>query len=367
MLTLRKLTASIFILVLALTIGYFFLNTHSGEPAIRPMNIIDPILAPIIDSFADEIDANTSNAKARIELGMTYEGASMNELAEATYKQFAIQFPDRVIGWYRLAVVQQKQGKIEEAIKSLLNAAELAGPKMDSPHWQLAFWYIELGDFDNASKQTELANSKKPNSMQVQIAKGRIALAQGKPELAIDILNNNQLIASIPDGYVYQLLGRAYRAAGDEEKSREAWSRAGQSKPNWADPWTALVIEHVVGLNAMRQEIIKQMRARNLLVARKLIDDYFTYDKDNRVVRRLDAKCNSLNGKSAKAMKKYLVLITEDQSDVVTMVLLAKLRMQLKKFQTEEEMAITKEILMEVIEISPDHGQAKILMESLPE
>jgi hypothetical protein len=66
-------------------------------------------------------------------------------------------------------------------------------------------------------------------------------------------------------------------------------------------------------------------------------------------------------------MKKYLVLITEDQSDVVTMVLLAKLRMNLKKFQTEEETAITKQILLKVIEISPDHEQAKILIESLPE
>ena len=344
-------------------------NCGSKEPAVRPQEgqVSDPILKPVIQSFADAVDASPSAPKPRIELGMTYEGAGMNELAEATYKQYAIQFPDRVIGWYRLAIVQQKQGKIEEAIKSLLNAAELAGPKMDSPHWQLAFWYIELGDFDNASKQTELANSKKPNSMQVQIAKGRIALAQGKPELAIDILNNNQLIASIPDGYVYQLLGRAYRAAGDEEKSREAWSRAGQSKPNWADPWTKLVIEHVVGLNAMRQEIIKQIRARNLLVARKLIDDYFTYDKDNRVVRRLDAKCNSLNGKFAIAMNKYNVLISEDKTDVASRVLLAKLRMRLKQFQSEEETAITKEILLKVIEISPDHVQAKILIESLPE
>jgi hypothetical protein len=122
-----------------------------------------------------------------------------------------------------------------------------------------------------------------------------------------------------------------------------------------------------VGLNAMRQEIMKQMRARNLLVARKLIDDYFTYDKDNRVVRRLDAKCNSLNGKFAIAMNKYNVLISEDKTDVASRVLLAKLRMRLKQFQSEEETAITKEILLKVIEISPDHVQAKILIESLPE
>ena len=343
-------------------------NCGSKEPAVRPQEgqVSDPILKPVIQSLADAVDASPSAPKPRIELGMTYEGAGMNELAKATYKQYAILFPDRVIGWYRLAIVQQKQGKIEEAVKSLLNAAELAGPKMDSPHWQLAFWYIELGDFDNASKQTELANSKKPNSMQVQIAKGRIALALGKPELAIDILNNNQLIASIPDGYVYQLLGRAYRAAGDEEKSREAWSRAGQSKPNWADPWTHQVINHVVGLNAMRQEIVIHMRANNSFVARKLIDEYFTYDKENRVVRRLDAKCDFIQGKASLALKKYAQLLMEDRTDTVTMILLVKLRIQIVKFQTAEEVAITKEILSAVLEISPDHPQAKIIMDSLP-
>jgi tetratricopeptide (TPR) repeat protein len=363
----RIKTTSFAVLVVSVVL-FIFLTYPSGELAIRPNNqVSDPILRSALIVFADEIDANTSNGKARMELGMTYEGASMNDLAEATYRQFAEQFPTKVVGWYRLAVVQQKQGKSEEAIQSLLQAAEFAGPKMDSPHWQLAFWYIDLGDFSNASKQIALAHSKKPNSMQVQIAKGRIALAQDNPELAIEILNNNKLIASIADGYVYQLLGRAYRALGEEEKSREAWGRAGQSKPNWADPWTHQVVNHVVGLNAMRQEIMTHIRANNSLLARKLIDEYFTYDKENRVVRRLDAKCNSLNGKFAMAMQKYATLIIQDKTDVATMVLMAKLRMRLKKFQTEEETAITREILLSVIEISPNHPQAKILIETISE
>jgi len=362
----RIKTTSFAVLVVSVVL-FIFLTYPSGELAIRPNNqVSDPILRPVLIAFADKIDANTSNGQARMELGMTYEGASMNEFAEATYRQFADQFPTKVVGWYRLAIVQQKQGKSEEAIQSLLQAAELAGPKMDSPHWQLAFWYIDLGDFGNASKQIALAHSKKPNSKQVQIAKGRIALGEDNPELAIEILNNNRLIASIPDGYVYQLLGRAYRALGNEEKSREAWGRAGQSKPNWADPWTHLVIDHVIGLNAMRQEIMKHIVANNSFVARKLIDEYFTYDKENRVVRRLDAKCDFIEGKLSLALEKYAQLLIEDRTDTVTMILLVKLRIQIAKFQTAEEVAITKEILSAVLEISPDHPQAKIIMDSLP-
>jgi tetratricopeptide (TPR) repeat protein len=362
----RIKTVSIALLAVSVVL-YIFLLNYNGELAIRPNNqVSDPILRPALIAFADAVDANTNNAKARMELGMTYEGAGMNEYAEATYKQYAAQFPDRVIGWYRLAIVQQNQGKIEEAIKSLLKGADLAGPKMDSPHWQLAFWYIDIGDLEKASIQIGIAHAKKPNSMQVKIAKGRIALAEENPSEAIAILDNDRLIASVPDGYVYQLLGRAYRALGDEEKSRIAWSRAGQKKPNWADPWINLVVEHVTGLNAMRQEIMQLLRSKNVTDARTRINEYFTYDKENRVVRRLDAKCNSLEGKMAKALNKYNRLILEDSTDRASIVLLAKLRMQITKFQTQEEIEITKALLETVLAISPEHAQAKLLLDMLP-
>ncbi len=359
----------IFILSVAILIyvGYVFVFVGKGEPAIRPHEgkVTDPILLPAIIKFANAVDAKPNQPKPRMELGMTYEGAGLNELAERTYKQYSEQFPERVIGWYRMAIVQERQGEINKAIQSLERAAEVAGEKMDSPHWQLAFWYIDEGNYEEAAKQVALAESKKPNTMQVKIVKGRIALAEGNPELAIEILNDTRLIAQVPDGYVYQLLGRAYRSAGNEEKSREAWSRAGQTKPKWADPWTNIVVQHVVGLNAMRQEIMKYTRANNTRMVRKLIDEYFTYDKENRVVRRLDASCTAMEGEVGLALNKFAKLVAEDETDIASMVLLAKLRMRIPKLQTLEEKEVTKEILSAVLEISPDHPQAKILLESL--
>lgn len=354
---------SIFILLSTLLL----VNCGSKEPAVRPQEgqVSDPILKPVIQSFADAVDSSPSAPKPRMELGMTYEGAGMNELAEESYAQYVGLFPERVIGWYRLAMVQQRQGKIEEAIKSLERAAELAPEKMDAPHWQLAFWHIELGNLSKAIAQIALAETKKPNTMHVKIAKGRIALAEDKPEIAIEILNDNRLIAAIPDGYVYQLLGRAYRALGDEEKSREAWSRAGQKRPVWADPWTHIVVDHVVGLNAMRQEIMQLLRNGNKSEARKLIDEYVRYDKENRVIRRLDAMCNLLEGKIIIAIKIYNRLIREDSKDVASMVLLAKLRMQITQLQTQEELLITQKLLEAVLSIRPDHEQATILLGTL--
>lgn len=363
----RKWPWGVAIGIAILVCGLIFLVQISGTLAIRPKagTVTDPILLPVIKKFADAVDAHPNQPNPRMELGMTYEGAGLNELAEATYSQYASLFPDRVIGWFRMAIVQYRMGEIEKAIQSLEYATEVAGENMDAPHWQLGFWYIDVGNFEDAEKQVAIANLKRPNSMQVQIAKGRIALATGDPELAIEILNNNRLIEQIPDGYVYQLLGRAYRAVGEEDKSREAWSRAGQKKPVWSDPWTKNVVDHVVGLNAMRQEILKHMRANEFESARKLIDEYLAYETETLAIRRLDAACDANQGKVGSAMKKYSILLSENPKDTFTMRLIAKTRMRIKQFQSPEEIAITRAILERILILAPDDEKANELLDML--
>jgi tetratricopeptide (TPR) repeat protein len=300
-----------------------------------------------------------------MELGMTYEGAGLNELAEQTYAQYVELFPGQVIGWYRLAVVRHNQGKMKEAIIALEKAAEIAPARMDAPHWQLAFWYIDVGDIVKAKVQIDIADVKQPNTMQVLIAKGRIALEENKPLVAIDLLNNEKLIREVPDGYVYQLLGRAYRVMGDQERSRAAWAKAGQKKPNWADPWTRNVVNHVVGLNALRQEIMKNMQANNLAKVRQLIDEYISYDNTNRVVRRIDASWHAKQGELALAVSKFNALMKEQASDTITAILLAKLRMKIVQFQTAEEIEVTQKMLENVLSITPDHVVAQQLLNEL--
>ncbi|HJN71045.1 MAG TPA: hypothetical protein QF528_00495 [Phycisphaerales bacterium] len=361
----------VFILSVAtlIFVGYVFVFGGKGELAIRPHEgeVTDPILLPVIEKFADAVDANPSAPKPRMELGMTYEAATLNRLAEQTYNQYTKQFPERVIGWYRLAIVQQRMGELTKAIQSLSEGVKYAPPKMDAPNWQLGLWHIDIGRIEEAKKYIANAAAIKPNSLQVQIANGRIALAEDNPEFAIEILNKPNLISKIPDGYVYQLLGRAYRAAGDEEKSREAWGRAGQSKPKWGDPWTATVMKYETSLMALRQEIIQLVNSNKIPEARKNIAEYFSHEPKNRVVRRLDAMCDLKQGKADKAIQKWAILIKEDSKDTVSMLLLAKARMQVKQLQTEEEIAKTKAVFEEILKIDPMNEQATQLLQSFPE
>ena len=73
--------------VVLLVAAFVFLRS-TGPMAIRPALVSDPILRPTIQAYADAVDANPSAPKPRMELGMTYEGANMDEIAEQTYKQY---------------------------------------------------------------------------------------------------------------------------------------------------------------------------------------------------------------------------------------------------------------------------------------
>ena len=366
-LILRSWTGRILIIIVLSSVGYSLLKIQSGPRAIRPVagQVIDPILLPVIENYADEVDANRGNPKIRMHLGMTYEAATLNTLAEATYLQFVKLFPKRAIGWYRLAVVQERQGNLDDAIFSIQRAAEISGDQMAAPHWQLALWLIDMGRIEEAKKAANLAFSIKPNSLPVQIANARIAIEEGNPEIAIELLNKGDLISKIQDGYVYQLLGRAYKAIGDEEKSRLAWSRAGQSKPKWGDPWTTNVVSHVIGLQLMRKKIKQAMRSGELVSARKLIQEYFTYEPDNVLVRRFDAMCDVRQGSVHKGLQKLITLIQEDPNDTFSMMLLAKSRLNIPQLRNKAGLEVTKEILETVLAIDTENGQAKILLDDI--
>ena len=108
---LRSWTGRIVIIIVLGAVGYSLLKIQSGPRAIRPVagQVADPILLPVIENYADEVDANRGDPKIRMHLGMTYEAATLNTLAEATYLQFVKLFPNRTIGWYRLAVRSEER------------------------------------------------------------------------------------------------------------------------------------------------------------------------------------------------------------------------------------------------------------------
>ena len=94
------------ICLIAILVILYVLLTSKGEPAIRPRvgEVTDPILVSVIQNFADAVDETPRQPKPRMELGMTYEGATLNKLAEQAYNQYTEQFPKQPKAWFYFCV-----------------------------------------------------------------------------------------------------------------------------------------------------------------------------------------------------------------------------------------------------------------------
>ena len=64
---LRSWTGRILIIIVLGSVGYSLLKIQSGPRAIRPVagQVMDPILLPVIENYADEVDANRGDPKIR--------------------------------------------------------------------------------------------------------------------------------------------------------------------------------------------------------------------------------------------------------------------------------------------------------------
>jgi predicted Zn-dependent protease len=133
----------------------------------------------------------------------------------------------------------------------------------------------------------------------------------------------------------------------------------------WGDPWTTNVVSHVIGLQLMRKKIKQAMRSGELVSARKLIQEYFTYEPDNVLVRRFDAMCDVRQGSVNKGLQKLITLIQEDPNDTFSMMLLAKSRLNIPQLRNKVGLEVTKEILETVLAIDTENGQAKILLDDI--
>jgi predicted Zn-dependent protease len=107
------------------------------------------------------------------------------------------------------------------------------------------------------------------------------------------------------------------------------------------------------------------MRSGELDSARKLIQEYFTYEPDNVLVRRFDAMCDVRQGSVNIGLQKLITLIKEDPNDTSSMMLLAKSRLNIPKLRSKAGLEFTKEILETVLAIDTENDQAKILLDDI--
>lgn len=159
---------------------------------------------------------------AELELGHIDEAADAANRLMAAHPGMAADTRGSYLSWLR--------GDFRNAARLIRDALLARDPRDPEPAaWtfvEAATIYWHKGDYDGADALLAEALKWVPDYPSALVGRGRIALAQGQPERAIELLERSY--QGRPGAESAWLVADAYRLLGDEERAREAEVRVVQ-------------------------------------------------------------------------------------------------------------------------------------------
>ncbi len=135
----------------------------------------------------------------------------------------------------RYGSVLRTLGHPREALGVLQAAADDSeGEARAEVAHEMALAYEAVGERGSALAAAQIAVEGRPDHTLYQITLGRVALAAGRADIAVDALNT-ALAATDADPDLYNLLGRAHRALGDARRAMDTHALALRMQPDNLD------------------------------------------------------------------------------------------------------------------------------------
>jgi predicted Zn-dependent protease len=128
--------------------------------------------------------------------------------AEAILREWLAQPANRAMAYYGIAMVQRREGKMEEAVKSFRSAIAQR-PDLSPILVELGETYFQMGKLDNSIAVVESALTLDPDQPVAHYLLGRCLLEQGKTDEALKQLNRAARLNDRLDSIHYHL-GMAY-------------------------------------------------------------------------------------------------------------------------------------------------------------
>ena len=144
--------------------------------------------------------------------------------------------------WYRLAFVQARTGRLDDAIHDVRRAIEL-NPTYAPAHLRLGLWLLDRGDIDGAEGAFTRAGEIDPSDVSSAVGLARGYLQRLQNQQAVDVLER-ALAKHSGDRYAMQLLGTAYRRLGRIDEAEYALAVGLTGEPAWPDPWTDEMLQY---------------------------------------------------------------------------------------------------------------------------
>ena len=225
------------------------------EPAVSPpvevdLSAADPDAAEKLRELFLRAAEAPENATHRGELGMAYAINGYQIAAMNSYDQAAELDPTDPRWSYLLALARAHSGDLEGALAAMQVSIDL-DPSYLSSHLYRGHWMLDLGDAPEAERAFQIALEMDPDNRAGLLGLARAMYRLGRNEEVIEMLE--AATADRPgDGFLFHLLGTAYRFQGEFEKAERALAKgkADTKALRWEDPWSEDKMKFMAGYGA---------------------------------------------------------------------------------------------------------------------
>ena len=196
-------------------------------------------MAPEVSSLVQQglaaIEEDRANAAHWARFGMMCQANGLFGAARTGYAQATRLDPRDARSLYRLAIVDARAGRIDDAIAGVRGVVA-QDPQYAAAHRRLGLWLLDRDDADGAERALSRAIELEPNDPSARSGLARVYLQRNLNERAADILE--KLLARTPGNrYALQLLGTAYRRLGRMNEAEFALALGASGEPSSIDPW----------------------------------------------------------------------------------------------------------------------------------
>jgi protein O-mannosyl-transferase len=192
--------------------------------------------------FSHALEVTKNNGIAENNLGSALVEMGQPQLAEPHFEAAVRLVPTLASAHYNLAVLLQRESRLEEAAKQYGAAITNSSDVMEAAqaHNNLGILYLEAKNFVAAMGELNSAIALNPNEQNSYIGRGTIELQSWNYEAAVADFARAARIAPSPIACYW--LGRALESKGDYPRAANAYVAALRLAPGMADARTRLEV-----------------------------------------------------------------------------------------------------------------------------